>query len=112
VYCKHCLDANGKALQIKANIPAQLNGHECYGRSYKVKNIISKKFSNKQKLKTIYSERLEEHGQKRKRKICSISKGIGGANDDFANPEMLFAAGYAALFSAPNLVIKRKKSNW
>ena len=37
-------------------------------------------------------------------------KALGGANDDFANPEMLFAAGYAACFdSALNLVIKRSK---
>lgn len=37
-------------------------------------------------------------------------KALGGANDDFANPEMLFAAGYAACFdSALNLVIKKSK---
>ncbi len=37
-------------------------------------------------------------------------KALGGANDDFANPEMLFAAGYAACFdSALNLVIKMAK---
>lgn len=36
-------------------------------------------------------------------------KGLGGANDDFANPEMLFAAGYSACFdSALNLVIKKE----
>ena len=36
-------------------------------------------------------------------------KGLGGANDDFANPEMLFAVGYAACFdSALNLVIKKE----
>ena len=36
-------------------------------------------------------------------------KALGGANDDFANPEMLFAAGYAACFdSALNLVIKKE----
>ena len=35
-------------------------------------------------------------------------KALGGANDDFANPEMLFAVGYAACFdSALNLVIKK-----
>ena len=39
-----------------------------------------------------------------------MPKGLGGANDDFANPEMLFAAGYAACFdSALNLVIKQTK---
>lgn len=38
-------------------------------------------------------------------------KALGGKNDDFANPEMLFAAGYAACFdSALNLVIKKNKS--
>lgn len=37
-------------------------------------------------------------------------KALGGANDDHANPEMLFAAGYAACFdSALNLVIKKEK---
>lgn len=37
-------------------------------------------------------------------------KGLGGANDDYANPEMLFAAGYAACFdSALNVVIKAEK---
>jgi Ohr subfamily peroxiredoxin len=35
-------------------------------------------------------------------------KAMGGANDDFANPEMLFAAGYSACFdSALNLMIKK-----
>lgn len=39
-----------------------------------------------------------------------MPKGLGGANDDFANPEMLFAAGYAACFdSALNLVIKQAR---
>tara|TARA_Y100000588_G_scaffold381298_1_gene466726 strand:+ start:1347 stop:1769 length:423 start_codon:yes stop_codon:yes gene_type:complete len=38
-------------------------------------------------------------------------KALGGANDDYANPEMLFAAGYAACFdSALNLVIQRSKA--
>lgn len=37
-------------------------------------------------------------------------KSLGGANDDYANPEMLFAAGYSACFdSALSLVIKRSK---
>ena len=36
-------------------------------------------------------------------------KALGGANDDYANPEMLFAAGYSACFdSALNLVIKKE----
>jgi len=35
-------------------------------------------------------------------------KDLGGANNDYANPEMLFAAGYSACFdSALNLVIKK-----
>ncbi|WP_341433760.1 Ohr family peroxiredoxin, partial [Mesomycoplasma ovipneumoniae] len=37
-------------------------------------------------------------------------KALGGANDDFANPEMLFAAGYAACFdSALNGVMRQEK---
>ncbi|MCC2598505.1 organic hydroperoxide resistance protein [Sphingobacterium sp. FBM7-1] len=37
-------------------------------------------------------------------------RALGGANDDYANPEMLFAAGYAACFdSALNRVIKLSK---
>ncbi|MGJ1226656.1 organic hydroperoxide resistance protein [Sphingobacterium siyangense] len=39
-----------------------------------------------------------------------MPKGLGGANDDYANPDMLFAAGYAACFdSALNLVIRSEK---
>jgi osmotically inducible protein OsmC len=37
-------------------------------------------------------------------------KALGGANEDYANPEMLFAAGYSACFdSALSLVIKNEK---
>jgi len=37
-----------------------------------------------------------------------MPKALGGTNDDYANPEMLFAAGYSACFdSALNLVIKK-----
>ena len=37
-------------------------------------------------------------------------KALGGASDEFANPEMLFAAGYSACFdSALNLVIRKSK---
>lgn len=37
-------------------------------------------------------------------------KALGGANDDYPNPEMLFAAGYAACFdSALNLGINKTK---
>lgn len=40
-----------------------------------------------------------------------MPKALGGANDDYTNPEQLFAAGYAACFdSALNLVIKKEKS--
>ena len=39
-----------------------------------------------------------------------MPKALGGANDDFTNPEMLFAAGYAACFdSALNLIINKSK---
>ena len=39
-----------------------------------------------------------------------MPKALGGANDDFTNPEMLFAAGYAACFdSALNLIIGKSK---
>lgn len=38
-------------------------------------------------------------------------KEMGGKSDDFANPEMLFAAGYSACFgSALNLVIDKSKT--
>lgn len=37
-------------------------------------------------------------------------KALGGANDNYTNPEQLFAAGYSACFdSALNLVIKNEK---
>jgi osmotically inducible protein OsmC len=39
-----------------------------------------------------------------------MPKGLGGSNDDYTNPEMLFAAGYAACFdSALNLIISKSK---
>lgn len=39
-----------------------------------------------------------------------MPKAMGGANDDYTNPEQLFAAGYAACFdSALNLVIRQAK---
>ena len=39
-----------------------------------------------------------------------MPKALGGASDDFTNPEQLFAAGYAACFdSALNLVIQKAK---
>ena len=41
-----------------------------------------------------------------------MPKALGGANDDYLNPEMLFAAGYAACFdSALNMIIKMGKVN-
>lgn len=40
-----------------------------------------------------------------------MPKALGGANDDFANPEMLFAAGYSSCFdSALNRVIMLSKT--
>jgi Ohr subfamily peroxiredoxin len=40
-----------------------------------------------------------------------IPKAMGGANDEYTNPEQLFAAGYSACFdSALNLVIKQSKA--
>lgn len=40
-----------------------------------------------------------------------MPKALGGANEDFANPEMLFAAGYSACFdSALNRVISLTKT--
>lgn len=40
-----------------------------------------------------------------------MPKALGGANDDFTNPEMLFAAGYSACFdSALNRVITLSKT--
>ena len=39
-----------------------------------------------------------------------MPKNLGGANDDYLNPELLFAAGYSACFdSALNRVIKLSK---
>lgn len=39
-----------------------------------------------------------------------MPKALGGANDDYLNPEMLFAGGYAACFdSALNMIIKQGK---
>lgn len=39
-----------------------------------------------------------------------MPKELGGANNEYANPEMLFAAGYSACFdSALNMVIKTGK---
>lgn len=39
-----------------------------------------------------------------------VPKAMGGGSDDYANPEMLFAAGYAACFdSAMNYLIKQDK---
>lgn len=39
-----------------------------------------------------------------------MPKAMGGANDDYTNPEQLFAGGYAACFdSALNLVIRQER---
>ncbi len=41
-----------------------------------------------------------------------MPKAFGGENDDFTNPEQLFAAGYAACFdSALHLVAQKSKAN-
>ena len=41
-----------------------------------------------------------------------MPKALGGVSDDFTNPEMLFAAGYAACFdSALSLVIKQESTS-
>lgn len=41
--------------------------------------------------------------------VC-MPKALGGANDDYLNPELLFAAGYSACFdSALNLVLQQNK---
>lgn len=40
-----------------------------------------------------------------------MPKGLGGNNDDYTNPEMLFAAGYSACFdSALNMIIGKEKA--
>lgn len=70
-------------------------------------------------MKTLYTTKVTANGG-RNGKVKSengvldlevkMPKALGGANDDFANPEMLFAAGYAACFdSALNVVIKQSK---
>jgi lipoyl-dependent peroxiredoxin len=39
-----------------------------------------------------------------------MPKALGGLNDDYLNPEMLFAAGYSSCFdSALNMIIKMEK---
>ena len=70
-------------------------------------------------MKTLYTTKVTANGG-RNGKVKSengvldlevkMPKALGGANDDFANPEMFFAAGYAACFdSALNVVIKQSK---
>ncbi|MFB9121655.1 organic hydroperoxide resistance protein [Bergeyella porcorum] len=40
-----------------------------------------------------------------------MPKAMGGANDDYTNPEQLFAGGYAACFdSALNLIIRQERA--
>jgi osmotically inducible protein OsmC len=65
-------------------------------------------------MKTLYTTSVTTKGGrngqvKSKNGILNLEvrmpKALGGANDDFTNPEMLFAAGYAACFdSALNLI--------
>ncbi|UZT97716.1 organic hydroperoxide resistance protein [Chryseobacterium fluminis] len=70
-------------------------------------------------MKTLYTTQVTAQGG-RNGKVKSengvldlevrMPKALGGANDDFANPEMLFAAGYSACFdSALNRVISLSK---
>ncbi|REC41099.1 organic hydroperoxide resistance protein [Chryseobacterium sp. 5_R23647] len=70
-------------------------------------------------MKTIYTTKVTAKGGrnghvKSENGILDLEvrmpKALGGANDDFTNPEMLFAAGYSACFhSALNLVINKSK---
>lgn len=70
-------------------------------------------------MKTLYTTRVTAKGGrngqvKSENGILNLEvrmpKALGGANDDFANPEMLFAAGYSACFdSALNRVISLSK---
>ncbi|GGD24383.1 organic hydroperoxide resistance protein [Hyunsoonleella pacifica] len=70
-------------------------------------------------MKTIYSTNVRAIGGrnghvKSKNGVLDIQvrfpKAFGGINDDFINPEMLFAAGYSACFDgALNLVIQNSK---
>jgi len=70
-------------------------------------------------MKTLYTTQVAAQGG-RNGKVKSengvldlevrMPKALGGANDDFTNPEMLFAAGYSACFdSALNRVISLSK---
>lgn len=70
-------------------------------------------------MKTIYSIGATATGGRNGKVVSSngvldlevkMPRALGGTNDDFANPEMLFAAGYSACFdSALNLIIKQAK---
>ncbi len=71
-------------------------------------------------MKTLYSTTVTTTGGRNGRIISDngvldleirMPKALGGANDDFTNPEQLFAAGYAACFdSALNLVAQKAKT--
>lgn len=71
-------------------------------------------------MKTLYTTRVTAKGGrdghvKSENGILELDvrtpKALGGKSDDFANPEMLFAAGYAACFdSALNLMISKSKT--
>lgn len=70
-------------------------------------------------MKTLYTTQVTAHGGrnghiKSENGILELDvqspKALGGKSDDFANPEMLFAAGYASCFgSALSLVIGKAK---
>ncbi len=70
-------------------------------------------------MKTLYTTRVTAQGGrdghiKSENGVLNVDvrapKALGGKSDDFTNPEMLFAGGYAACFdSALNLVIKKSR---
>lgn len=65
-------------------------------------------------MKAMYTAEATATGVENNNDILDLQvrspKAVGGASDDYPNPEMLFAAGYSASFdSALNLVIKKGK---
>jgi len=70
-------------------------------------------------MKTLYTTRVTAQGGrdghiKSENGVLNVDvrapKALGGKSDDFTNPEMLFAGGYAACFdSALNSVIKKSR---
>lgn len=70
-------------------------------------------------METLYSTKVTVSGGRNGRVVSDngildleirMPKALGGANDNYTNPEMLFAAGYAACFdSALNGVMRQEK---